>query len=38
MPAEDTPFGHMAIVTGAQGEMFGLINSKRAVGEPPAAN
>lgn len=33
MQPEDSPFGHMAIVTGPQGEMFGVINTKRKVGQ-----
>jgi len=32
MPPEETPFGHMAIATGAQGELFGLINNDRTSG------
>ncbi len=35
MPPSETPFGHMAIVAGAQGEAFGLINPAQ-VTPPPA--
>lgn len=36
MPAVDSPFGRMAIVTGAQGEAFGVIDTRTTVGAPPA--
>ncbi|NYE93899.1 hypothetical protein FHU41_000120 [Psychromicrobium silvestre] len=35
MPAEETPFGHMGIVAGPQGEVFGVINVGRT--QAPAA-
>jgi len=37
MSPEVTPFGHISIVTGAQGEMFGLINNADTDGESPPA-
>ena len=36
MPPMDSPFGRMAIVGGAQGEAFGIIDTSKTVGEPPA--
>lgn len=37
MPPSETPFGHMAIVSGAQGEMFGLINTQQTTSSPAEA-
>jgi predicted enzyme related to lactoylglutathione lyase len=36
LPPTDSPFGRMAIVGGPQGEVFGLIDRSRTVGQPPA--
>lgn len=38
MSADDSPFGRMGIVAGPQGEIFGVIDPSRAVGEPPTGN
>lgn len=35
MPPNDTPFGRMAVVTGAQGETFGLVDLATTVGDMP---
>ncbi len=34
MPPNDSPFGRMAVVTGAQGEAFGIIDTSSAAGAP----
>ena len=34
-PTSDSPFGRMAVVTGAEGEAFGIIDPSTTVGEPP---
>ncbi len=36
MPADDSPFGRMAVIRAPQGEVFGLIDPSRTVGEPAA--
>ena len=35
MPPNDSPFGRMAVVTGAQGEAFGIVDLATTVGEMP---
>jgi len=36
MGPDDSPFGRMSVIQGAQGEVFGVIDPTRTVGEPPA--
>ncbi|MFB8005649.1 VOC family protein [Nocardia sp. NPDC056000] len=36
MPAQDGPFGRMAVLAAPQGELFALLDPSRMTGEPPA--